>query len=144
MQVVWHDTPIPAPLHARLTRVLTRSFCPSANEPMIGIRCSAALAVVGSGALAGFLVVRPCGYVEWLYTTARFRRRGVATSLLRSARARFHQITLHCEDGHSGAEALYARAGFRRTGGVAHAERGNGLPPARMLELSAARIAGRH
>ena len=129
--VVWHAFPSKS-LRARLCRVLTAHFV--VDERVIAPEAAVALAVHG-GSLAGFLVVRPCGYVEWLYTMARFRRRGVATTLLRAVATRFPALTLHCEEEHVDAAALYARAGFTLTGGVAQMVREAGLPPARMLEM---------
>jgi GNAT superfamily N-acetyltransferase len=78
--------------------------------------------IVGIAYVATILSVEHCGLVAWLeelYVTPSFRSRGIGTALVTAILERAREtdivaIDLEIDAGHTRAESLYRRFGFRR------------------------------
>ena len=78
--------------------------------------------IVGIAYVATILSAEHCGLVAWLeelYVTPSFRSRGIGTALVTAILERARQtgivaMDLEIDTGHSRAESLYRRFGFRR------------------------------
>jgi GNAT superfamily N-acetyltransferase len=103
----------------QLTRVLERVAADGARGFILLARDDHG--IVGIAYVATILSAEHCGLVAWLeelYVTPSIRSRGIGTALVtavleRAREAGIVAIDLEIEAGHSRAESLYRRLGFR-------------------------------
>jgi GNAT superfamily N-acetyltransferase len=104
----------------QLSRVLERVVADGARGFILLARDDRQ--IVGIAYVATILSAEHCGLVAWLeelYVTPSLRSRGIGTALVTAVLERAHEtdivaIDLEVDAGHSRAESLYRRLGFRR------------------------------